>query len=68
MKFASRSAIASLSSPKAGSRAARGNSEAVSIEWVGVVWEARRLVRDAERSGVVGLEGRVLLRAEALRL
>lgn len=37
MKFASRSAIASLNSPNAGSSAVRGKSEDVSIELVGVV-------------------------------
>lgn len=68
MKFASRSAIASLSSPNAGSSTVKGNSEVVSVGFVGVVWEARRLVRDAGRSGVVGREGSVLERAEVLRL
>jgi hypothetical protein len=39
------------------------------MEVVGVVWEARRLVREAERSGVVGREGSVFERlAEKLRL
>lgn len=60
--------MASLSSPKAGSRAVRGKSEDVSMEFVGVVCEARRLVREAERSGVVGREGTLLERAEVLRL
>lgn len=69
MKFASRSAIASLSSPNAGSKAVKGKSEVESMEFVGVVCEARRLVREAERSGVVGREGSVFERlAEKLRL
>ena len=56
MKFASRSAMLSLSSAKAGSRLARGNSVLALPE--GVVWEARRLVREGGRRGVVGREGR----------
>jgi hypothetical protein len=60
--------MASLSSPNAGSSTVRGKSEELSMALVGVVCEARRLVRDAGRSGVVGREGSVLDRAEALRL
>ena len=45
----------SLSSAKAGSRAASGNSGCVVL---GVVCEARRLVREGGRRGVVGREGR----------
>ena len=66
MKLASRSAMLSLSSAKAGSRAARGNSGWVVL---GVVWEARRLVREGGRRGVVGREGRrvrEVLRARVL--
>jgi len=67
MKLASRSAMLSLSSAKAGSRRARAVSgladEEVVVEvegcvgrW-GVVCEARRLVREGGRRGVVGREG-----------
>lgn len=46
----------SLSSAKAGSRAARGKSEAEEAEsgFEGVVCEARREVREGGRRGVVG--------------
>lgn len=37
------------------------------LAWVGVVVEARRLVRDGGRSGVVGREGRLLRVREADR-
>ena len=58
MKLASRSAMLSLSSAKAGSRVARISVEEVEVEPLGVVWEARRLVREGGRRGVVGREGR----------
>jgi hypothetical protein len=49
----------SLSSAKAGSRAASGNSGCVVLAVpLGVVCEARRLVREGGRSGVVGRDGR----------
>ena len=56
--FASKSAIASLNSPKAGSRAAKGKSEGpIDAPTVGVDCDARRLVREGGRNGVVGREG-----------
>jgi hypothetical protein len=55
MKFASKSAILSLNSAKAGSRDARGSDELDSGP-EGVVCEARREVRDGGRRGVVGRE------------
>jgi hypothetical protein len=58
MKLASRSAMLSESSLKAGSRAASGSGEVLLIDALGVVCEARRLVRERERSGVVGRDGR----------
>ena len=58
MKFASKSAILSLSSAKAGSRDASGNSGFELVVPLGVVCEARRLVREGGRRGVVGREGR----------
>lgn len=59
MKLASRSAILSLSSAKAGSRVASGKSALeVNAPPLGVDCEARRLVRDGGRRGVVGREGR----------
>lgn len=66
--LASRSAIPSANSPKAGSSASRGRAVSVkALAWVGVVVEARRLVRDGGRSGVVGREGRLLRVREADR-
>lgn len=66
--LASRSAIPSASSPKAGSSASRGRAVSVkALAWVGVVVEARRLVRDGGRRGVVGREGRLLRVREADR-
>ena len=65
MKLASRSAMLSLSSAKAGSRDARGKS-ALERVLLGVVCDARRLVREGGRRGVVGREGslvRELLRS-----
>lgn len=63
MKLASRSAMLSLSSAKAGSRAARGleleESEREALLMLGVVWEARSEVREGGRRGVVGREGMV---------
>jgi hypothetical protein len=56
MKFASRSAMLSLSSAKAGSREARGSEELPESGPEGVVWEARREVREGGRRGVVGRE------------
>ncbi len=63
MKFASRSAMPSLSSANAGSRDVNGKS-APDVEAfpLGVVCDARRLVRDGGRSGVWGLDGRSLER------
>lgn len=56
--LASRSAMASLSSPNAGSRVLRGKSlPPNAAPAVGVVCDARRLVRDGGRSGVVGRDG-----------
>lgn len=56
--LASRSAMASLSSPNAGSRVVRGKSlPPNAAPAVGVVCDARRLVRDGGRSGVVGRDG-----------
>lgn len=54
----------SLSSAKAGSRELRGKSE---VACVGVVWLARRLVRDGGRRGVVGREGMRVRECEELR-
>ena len=58
MKLASRSAMLSLSSANAGSKDANGKSvvEALVLP-LGVVCDARRLVRDGGRSGVVGRDG-----------
>lgn len=56
--LASRSAMLSLSSAKAGSNEASGSSWLMPLlPAVGVVWEARRLVREGGRSGVVGRDG-----------
>jgi hypothetical protein len=66
--LASRSAIPSASSPKAGSRTSRGT--AWSENWLlaeGVVMEARRLVRECGRRGVVGREGKLLRVRDAER-
>jgi hypothetical protein len=61
MKLASRSAMLSLSSAKDGSSLARGKSaDALDVVPLGVDWDARRLVRDGGRNGVVGREGRLL--------
>lgn len=61
MKFASKSAMESLNSANPGSRDARGNSPAAPVDAPrvpeGVVWEARREVREGGRRGVVGREG-----------
>lgn len=66
--FASRSAMPSASSPNAGSRASRGTAEEEKVEEVvGVVVEARRLVRECGRRGVVGREGRLLRVRDAER-
>jgi len=58
MKLASRSAMLSLNSANAGSREASGNSvferDALPL---GVVCDARRLVREGGRNGVVGRDG-----------
>lgn len=64
--FASRSAMLSLSSAKAGSRDSSGRAE----EWEevrGVEFEARREVREGGRRGVVGREGGLLRVREAER-
>jgi len=55
MKFASRSAILSLNSAKAGSKDARGSAE-LDRGPEGVVCEARKEVREGGRRGVVGRE------------
>lgn len=66
--FASRSAMPSASSPNAGSRASRGTAEEEKVEEVvGVVVEARRLVRECGRRGVDGREGRLLRVRDAER-
>lgn len=58
----------SLNSAKAGSREFRGKSEfAVEFVPLGVVCDARRLVREGGRSGVVGLEGILVREWEELR-
>ena len=58
----------SLSSANAGSRLAKGNSAfEVDAPPLGVVCEARRLVRDGGRSGVVGRDGMRVLECELLR-
>ena len=58
MKFASRSAIESLSSAKAGSSVSRGKAELVAPKLPGVkVWLSRRDVREEGRRGVEGREG-----------
>lgn len=63
MKFASRSAMLSLSSAKAGSRDARGSAELPESGPEGVVCEARKEVREGGRRGVVGREFAEALRA-----
>ena len=69
IKFASRSAMLSLSSAKAGSRLVNGNSALdVDAPPLGVVCEARRLVRDGGRRGVCGRLGGRLLDCESVRL
>ena len=66
MKLASRSAIESESSAKAGSRESRGNAEEPIL---GVkVWLSRRDVRELDRRGVEGREGGLLREAEVERL
>lgn len=57
MKFASRSAMLSLSSAKAGSKDARGSEEVPESGPEGVVCEARNEVREGGRRGVVGRDG-----------
>lgn len=57
MKFASRSAMLSLSSAKAGSKDARGSEEVPESGPEGVICEARNEVREGGRRGVVGREG-----------
>ena len=56
IKFASKSAIESESSAKAGSRDSRGNAEEVLPPGVNV-WLSRSEVREPGRRGVVGREG-----------
>lgn len=66
IKLASRSAIESESSAKAGSRESRGNAEEPVL---GVkVWLSRRDVRELGRRGVEGREGGLLREAEVERL
>ena len=70
MKLASKSAMLSLSSANAGSSVARGKSalETDALP-LGVVCDARRLVREGGRKGVVGRDGtRVLEWLELRRL
>ena len=68
MKFASRSAMLSLSSANAGSRDANGKSAfEADVLPLGVVCEARKLVRDGGRSGVVGRDGRRVREWDELR-
>ena len=62
MKLASRSAMLSLNSAKAGSSDARGSEVLPDSGPEGVVCEARREVREGGRRGVVGREA-----AEGLR-
>ena len=58
MKLASRSAIESLSSAKAGSRPSRGKADACPPRLPGVnVWLSRKDVREDGRSGVEGRDG-----------
>jgi len=61
MKLASKSAMLSLSSAKAGSKEDSGNSvpDSEALPALGVVCDARKLVRDGGRNGVVGREGKV---------
>ena len=58
IKFASRSAIESDSSAKAGSKLSRGNSDEVPA--VAELWPSRKEVRELERRGVVGRDDRLL--------
>ena len=69
MKLASKSAILSLSSAKAGSSDARGKSaaEREASRPLGVDCEARRLVREGGRRGVVGREGTRVRECEEVR-
>ena len=66
MKFASRSAIESDNSAKAGSNASRGNSEDVLPAMIPC--PSRKEVRELGRSGVVGLDEGLLRDWEAERL
>lgn len=66
MKFASRSAMESESSAKAGSRTSSGKA---AVEVPGVNdWLSRREVREEERRGVEGREGGLVREAEVERL
>ena len=68
IKLASKSAIESLSSANAGSKASSGKAEVLTPKRPGVnVWLSRRLVRDEGRSGVEGRDGGLRL-AEVERL
>ena len=68
MKLASKSAMLSLSSANAASRDASGKSVfEVDTLPLGVVCEARRLVREGGRSGVVGRDGTRVRECEELR-
>lgn len=66
IKFASKSAIESDNSAKAGSRDSRGNSEEVPP--AANPWPSRSDVRELERSGVVGRDERLLRVCEVERL
>ena len=66
--FASRSAMLSLNSAKAGSREFSGKSElACDMLPLGVVWLARKLVRDGGLRGVVGRDGTRVRECDELR-
>ena len=65
MRFASKSAIESENSAKAGSSTSKGKAEEAPPPGV-KVWLSRNDVRELGRSGVVGLEGGRLREAERL--
>ena len=65
MRFASRSAIESENSAKAGSSESKGNADEAAPPGV-KVWLSRNEVRELGRRGVVGLEGGQLREEEVL--
>lgn len=65
IRFASRSAIESENSAKAGSSESKGNADEAPPPGV-KVWLSRNDVRELGRSGVVGLEGGRLREEERL--